>query len=55
MYRELHIKHDVLPIQLCNGDWTRFHAVRSPNNGRNCTANPDDVEYARQVAIARDF
>ncbi|CAH3167547.1 unnamed protein product [Porites lobata] len=55
MYRELHIKHDVLPIQLCNGDWTRYHAVRPPNNGRNCTANPDDVEYARQVAIARDF
>ena len=52
---EAHYKLDVLPIRLCNGDWTRYHAVRPPNNGRNCTENPDGREFARQVAKARDY
>lgn len=50
-----HFQFDVLPIRLCNGDWTRYHAVRPPNNGLNCTENPDDGEFARQVAKARDY
>lgn len=51
----MHYKLDVLPIRLCNGDWTRYHAVRPPNNGRNCSANPDDNEFALQVLKARDY
>lgn len=51
----MHYELDVLPIRLCNGDWTRYHAARPPNNGRNCTANPDDNEYALQVIKARDY
>lgn len=52
---DVHHKLDVLPIRLCNGDWTRYHAVRPPNNGLNCTTNPDDAEFARQVVNARDY
>lgn len=51
----MHYELDVLPIRLCNGDWTRYHAVRPPNNGRNCSANPDDNEFALQVLKARDY
>lgn len=51
----MHYELDVLPIRLCNGDWTRFHAVRPPNNGRNCSANPDYNEFALQVLKARDY
>lgn len=51
----MHYELDVLPIRLCNGDWTRYHAVRPPNNGRNCSSNPDYNEFALQVLKARDY
>ncbi|XP_078349403.1 uncharacterized protein LOC144634353 [Oculina patagonica] len=53
--REAHFKVDILPVLICNGDWTRYHAVRPPNNGRNCTENPDDAEFALQEMKARDY
>ena len=53
--KDAHYKMDTLPILICNGDWTRYHAVRPPNNGQNCTENPDDSEYALQVSKARDY
>jgi len=53
--RRVHYELDELPIRLCNGDWTRYHAVRPPNNDRNCTENPGDEEFAHQVGKARDY
>jgi len=52
---KVHYELDELPIRLCNGDWTRYHAVRPPNNDRNCTENPGDEEFSHQVAKARDY
>ena len=53
--KEAHYKVDILPILICNGDWTRYHAVRPPNNGRNCSENPDDAEFVLQEMKARDY
>ncbi|XP_069691808.1 uncharacterized protein [Periplaneta americana] len=51
----LHEKVDVVPWRLCKGDFTRYNKVRPPNNQNNCTANPDDREFQRQVQLAQYF
>ncbi|XP_017877874.1 uncharacterized protein LOC108623691 isoform X2 [Ceratina calcarata] len=45
----LHEKLDILPWRLCKGDFSRYNAVRPPNNENNCETNPEDEEYQRQV------
>ncbi|XP_054944791.1 isthmin-2 [Physeter macrocephalus] len=52
---ELHFKVDTLPWILCKGDWSRYHAVRPPNNGRACTDNPPEEEYLAQLQEAKEF
>ncbi|XP_056620801.1 isthmin-2 [Triplophysa dalaica] len=53
--QELHFKVDVLPWILCKGDWSRFHAVRSPNNGLQCTENPHQEVYMNELEEAREY
>ncbi|XP_036405209.1 isthmin-2-like [Megalops cyprinoides] len=52
---ELHFKVDILPWILCKGDWTRFHAVRPPNNGRRCTENPHQDVFMNELEEAREY
>lgn len=52
---ELHYKVDVLPWILCKGDWSRFHSVRPPNNGLNCTDNPPEQVFQMELKEAREF
>ncbi|XP_076980471.1 isthmin-2 [Tamandua tetradactyla] len=52
---ELHFKVDTLPWILCKGDWSRYHTVRPPNNGRACADNPSDEEYLAQLQEAKEY
>ncbi|NXN96606.1 ISM2 protein, partial [Rhinopomastus cyanomelas] len=52
---ELHYKVDTLPWILCKGDWSRYHAVRPPNNGRQCADNPAEEEYLSQLQEAKEY
>ncbi|KAK2506750.1 hypothetical protein MC885_011211 [Smutsia gigantea] len=52
---ELHFKVDTLPWILCKGDWSRYHAVRPPNNGRACADNPPEEEYLAQLEEAKEY
>ncbi|XP_023111669.2 isthmin-2 isoform X4 [Felis catus] len=52
---ELHFKVDTLPWILCKGDWSRYHAVRPPNNGRACADNPPEEEYLAQLQEAKQY
>ncbi|XP_051955090.1 isthmin-2-like [Xyrauchen texanus] len=52
---ELHFKVDVLPWILCKGDWSRFHAVRPPNNGLHCTENPHQDIFMNELEEAREY
>lgn len=52
---ELHYKVDMLPWILCKGDWSRYHAVRPPNNGRRCADNPAEEEYLSQLQEAKEY
>ena len=52
---ELHYKVDMLPWILCKGDWSRYHAVRPPNNGRQCADNPAEEEYLSQLQEAKEY
>lgn len=52
---ELHFKVDRLPWILCKGDWSRYHTVRPPNNGRACTDNPPEEEYLGQLQEAKEY
>lgn len=52
---ELHFKVDVLPWILCKGDWSRFHAVRPPNNGRSCLENPHEDAFMNELEEAREY
>ncbi|GCC34331.1 isthmin-2-like [Chiloscyllium punctatum] len=52
---ELHYKVDVLPWILCKGDWSRYNAVRPPNNGLNCSENPAEDDYAAQLKEAKEY
>nr|XP_045367289.1 isthmin-2 [Camelus bactrianus] len=52
---ELHFKVDTLPWILCKGDWSRYHAVRPPNNGRACADNPPEEEYLAQLQEAKEY
>lgn len=52
---ELHFKVDRLPWILCKGDWSRYHTVRPPNNGRACTDNPPEEEYLAQLQEAKEY
>ncbi|NXN34418.1 ISM2 protein, partial [Nycticryphes semicollaris] len=52
---ELHYKVDMLPWILCKGDWSRYHAVRPPNNGRRCADNPTEEEYLSQLQEAKEY
>uniref|UniRef100_A0A8C6H0D1 Isthmin 2 n=1 Tax=Mus spicilegus TaxID=10103 RepID=A0A8C6H0D1_MUSSI len=51
----LHFKVDRLPWILCKGDWSRYHTVRPPNNGRACTDNPPEEEYLAQLQEAKEY
>ncbi|NXW66514.1 ISM2 protein, partial [Eurystomus gularis] len=52
---ELHYKVDMLPWILCKGDWSRYHTVRPPNNGRRCADNPAEEEYLSQLQEAKEY
>ncbi|XP_054828769.1 isthmin-2 isoform X1 [Eublepharis macularius] len=52
---ELHYKVDMLPWILCKGDWSRYHAVRPPNNGQRCADNPPEDEYLSQLQEAKEY
>nr|XP_042116920.1 isthmin-2 isoform X2 [Peromyscus maniculatus bairdii] len=52
---ELHFKVDRLPWILCKGDWSRYHTVRPPNNGRACADNPPEAEYLAQLQEAKEY
>ncbi|XP_056151005.1 isthmin-2 [Lampris incognitus] len=52
---ELHFKVDVLPWILCKGDWSRFHAVRPPNNGLRCPENPHEDVFMNELEEAREY
>ncbi|XP_061467832.1 isthmin-2 isoform X2 [Rhineura floridana] len=52
---ELHYKVDMLPWILCKGDWSRYHAVRPPNNGQRCADNPPEDEFQSQLQEAREY
>ncbi|XP_030414887.1 isthmin-2 [Gopherus evgoodei] len=52
---ELHYKVDMLPWILCKGDWSRYHAVRPPNNGQQCADNPTEEEYLSQLQEAKEY
>lgn len=52
---ELHYKVDMLPWILCKGDWSRYHAIRPPNNGRQCADNPAEEEYLSQLQEAKEY
>uniref|UniRef100_H3CWE4 Isthmin 2b n=1 Tax=Tetraodon nigroviridis TaxID=99883 RepID=H3CWE4_TETNG len=52
---ELHFKVDVLPWILCKGDWSRFHAVRPPNNGLKCPENPHEDVFMNELEEAREY
>ncbi|XP_040598616.1 isthmin-2 isoform X2 [Mesocricetus auratus] len=52
---ELHFKVDTLPWILCKGDWSRYHTVRPPNNGRACADNPPEEEYLAQLQEAKEY
>lgn len=52
---ELHFKVDVLPWILCRGDWSRFHAVRPPNNGLSCPENPHEDVFMNELEEAREY
>ncbi|KFO24286.1 Isthmin-2 [Fukomys damarensis] len=54
-YPELHFKVDTLPWILCKGDWSRYHTVRPPNNGRACADNPPEEEYLAQLQEAKEY
>uniref|UniRef100_A0A8C7B679 AMOP domain-containing protein n=1 Tax=Neovison vison TaxID=452646 RepID=A0A8C7B679_NEOVI len=52
---ELHFKLDTQPWILCKGDWSRYHTVRPPNNGRACADNPPEEEYLAQLQEAKEY
>lgn len=52
---ELHFKLDRLPWIMCKGDWSRYHSVRPPNNGRVCAVNPSQREYLSQLQEAEEY
>lgn len=52
---ELHFKVDVMPWILCKGDWSRFHAVRPPNNGLSCPENPHQDIFMNELEEAREY
>lgn len=52
---ELHFKVDKQPWILCKGDWSRYHAVRPPNNGRACADNPPEEEFLAQLQEAKEY
>ncbi|XP_059208624.1 isthmin-2-like [Centropristis striata] len=52
---ELHYKVDVLPWILCKGDWSRFHSVRPPNNGLDCSENPPEQVFQMELKEAREY
>ncbi|XP_078263356.1 isthmin-2-like [Rhinoraja longicauda] len=52
---ELHYKVDVLPWILCKGDWSRYNAVRPPNNGLNCSENPLEADFVAQLKEAKEY
>ncbi|XP_056337667.1 isthmin-2 [Danio aesculapii] len=52
---ELHFKVDVLPWILCKGDWSRFQAVRPPNNGLQCMENPQQDIFMNELEEVREY
>ncbi|XP_029973264.1 isthmin-2-like [Salarias fasciatus] len=52
---ELHYKVDVLPWILCKGDWSRFHSIRPPNNGLDCSENPSEHVFQTELQEAREY
>ena len=46
---------DLFPLWACGGDWTRYQALRPPNNGFNCSLFPTDVKYMCAVERAKDY
>lgn len=52
---ELHFKVDMLPWILCKGDWSRYHALRPPSNGRACADSPPEEEYLALLQEAKEY
>ncbi|XP_064621500.1 uncharacterized protein LOC135484200 [Lineus longissimus] len=45
----LHYKIDMLPWIICKGDWRRYNKVLPPNNQQQCTQNPREFDYLKQI------
>uniref|UniRef100_A0A1B6IQ35 AMOP domain-containing protein n=1 Tax=Homalodisca liturata TaxID=320908 RepID=A0A1B6IQ35_9HEMI len=52
---QLHYTVDVLPWRLCQGDFTIYSLVRPPDNSNNCSHNPSDDEFSRQILLAKYY
>lgn len=52
---ELNYKIDILPWIICRGDWSKYNAVRQPNNGRDCREFPADDIYTEYLEELSDF
>ncbi|XP_062503299.1 isthmin-1-like [Corticium candelabrum] len=50
-----HEKFDIQPWIDCKGDWTRYHAMRPPNNDLLCHQNPSEKEYRLQRLQAQSY
>jgi hypothetical protein len=51
----MHDYVDLMPFISCQGDWTRYQAVRPPNNALKCRENPKKKEFRRQIKRAKEF
>lgn len=52
---EYHEKFDIQPWIDCKGDWTKYHAIRPPNNDLQCTQYPGEEEYQLQREQAQNY
>jgi len=44
-----------IPWLACKGDFSRYHLQRPPDNRLNCSTNPSDEEFQRQVLLATNY
>lgn len=52
---ELHFRVDTLLWILCKGDWSHYHALQPPSNGRTCADSPPEEEYLAQLQEAKEY
>eukprot|EP00105_Crassostrea_gigas_P024489 XP_011444743.1 PREDICTED: isthmin-1 isoform X2 [Crassostrea gigas] len=55
MSPELHHKLDINPWIICKGDWSRYNQILPPDNGQNCSTNPDDNVILQQRIDSENY